>query len=1614
MRKRISVSKTGKRIKNKYVLIRFSLRLLVIIVFLYSGAVANIQAAELPDFSIRKDFVFCPGSGFFCPGIWGEAEWLSPPSDRYCINDTLHSTSLCILKISNPRYTKNPDDTLTIEFEYLVHDYSLVDYHYTSGHTGRVYLNVWIDWDGDKVWEPEEKVIHKCLFPNPSYLHVITISDTVPIPEKFTNPTWMRIYTSDMRDDKTEPCWLEGGIWGDVYDRQIYIEMPDLRINSSDISIEPYIPGWYDLESPPSIISVTVHNDGDEKAKHVEVNFVQWLGDVKLDKSTKILNEIPAGGSKKVSVEWPINPDRMDFIEVEVDPNTKIKELKEYNNKATTGKVTGIVLEKSDSINPLELAKIEFQQKIGGKWETKWVTFTNTAGFYNIITNMKGFEEERETRINCILEFSPDKAEHIIKIRLINDSEWGYDLKPKPDAKPISKSVNLPFYKGIYCMADGISFTPQEGGSVYQAIVNAYQYFIHPTVNFEPTDRIDVEVGDIDLYTSFFIYETNTIHIRDKDIKANMGYGKHASAHEYAHAVSQTWHLPYGPPKYNPENALDENWANFASCLARANTTMPVAPNHFINLEQDNIRFGQQQIQVIGIPFIVNYLMYSLADVWWDLDSRDCCWPKGIIKSHDQFPNNVVETLRIDHPKSTKLFYLDYRERTTQKPKNIKWVFRQHGYNTTGWPPAGPGDPDLFTDSFNDYKVDIDGDGFAEYLNIDVGLNLTAPGNYSVYGFLKDSGRERYCFAINETFLNSGINNVTLHFDGNCIFQQKLEGSLTLTGVYLADENWTEIDYRIDIYNTSIYNFTEFMRPTIYTTGTYTDYGMDLDGNGLYDSLAINVTVNVSTSDTYIIGGSLFEVTGNHIDDFSDSFNLSEGEHSVQIRFDGDSIYANRVNGSYVLKGPGISDLNEQTIYYDPITFVTNTYDYTQFQTPNGAFVGVPTVQGVDNDNDTLYDYLEVNVSLNITSDGDYSIIGHLANETGYGISTTNNYSYLSGGVQTLSLTFGGKTIRRNRVDGPYVLTISLYDDSHIDKITYTTSLYNYTEFQIAPADYFDITYADYGADPDGNGLYDYLTVDMNVSTIKPGNYVIRGYLYDENDSFVAHDAITSYIDEQPRRVQLNFIGQRIWSTHILNGNYTLELLIYDDNSTRVAELMSAYVTSPYDYTEFEGAYLQSVSDYGVDRDNNGLYEQVVIEALIGTNVARNVTVKAELSDANENKITAIQNLTYVDVGTQPVLLHFDGVIFKNSMDGSYNVELVLKDEDDNVLDSRSYETSVYNSSDFQRLIELTGYYSDNGTDLDGDGFFDNLTIDIGVFVTNFSKPLNLSVTRARLVDHRGEEIARAENTTMLQDDDQTILLSFNGTAIYEHRVAGPYYLRDVYIYHTAEPHDSDFARDAYTTKAYNYSDFGENLYLPPVADADGPYAGFDWQPITFDGSRSYDPEGMPLTYYWDFGDGTNGTGVSLTHIYAQEGTYNVSLIVRDATQNSTPYTTTATIEKGTFLGETSDSGVDTDSDGLYNFLSVEVQITSLLARDIILKVKLFDGQGNLISETQGSNNLDVGSYLVTIDFDGSTVFGHGEDGPYIVGLVLEDVNEKVLDNKNHTTSAYNYTDFQL
>ena len=130
-----------------------------------------------------------------------------------------------------------------------------------------------------------------------------------------------------------------------------------------------------------------------------------------------------------------------------------------------------------------------------------------------------------------------------------------------------------------------------------------------------------------------------------------------------------------------------------------------------------------------------------------------------------------------------------------------------------------------------------------------------------------------------------------------------------------------------------------------------------------------------------------------------------------------------------------------------------------------------------------------------------------------------------------------------------------------------------------------------------------------------------------------------------------------------------------------------------------------------------------------------------------------------------------------------------------------------------------------------------------------------------------------------------------------------------------------------------------------PVADAGPPVQGDEGSSFAFSGAASTDPDGGTLSYLWDFGDGAPAaSGVEVSHTYADNGTFTVTLTVSDGTDQSSA-TTTATVR------------------------NVAPVVTLALGADPVLAGQLFTAAGSFADP-----GADVWSALVSYG-DGPNIF---------------------------------------
>lgn len=123
-----------------------------------------------------------------------------------------------------------------------------------------------------------------------------------------------------------------------------------------------------------------------------------------------------------------------------------------------------------------------------------------------------------------------------------------------------------------------------------------------------------------------------------------------------------------------------------------------------------------------------------------------------------------------------------------------------------------------------------------------------------------------------------------------------------------------------------------------------------------------------------------------------------------------------------------------------------------------------------------------------------------------------------------------------------------------------------------------------------------------------------------------------------------------------------------------------------------------------------------------------------------------------------------------------------------------------------------------------------------------------------------------------------------------------------------------------------------------PVALTTGPYIGIVNESVIFDGTRSYDTDGLILLYTWSFGDGNTAIGEIVNHSYNRSQEFIVTLTVTDNYGKENTTITKIRVNPATI----EDNNQSSKKDGLSitNIVIIIIIIAFALAAIIISKKK--------------------------------------------------------------------------
>ena len=392
--------------------------------------------------------------------------------------------------------------------------------------------------------------------------------------------------------------------------------------------------------------------------------------------------------------------------------------------------------------------------------------------------------------------------------------------------------------------------------------------------------------------------------------------------------------------------------------------------------------------------------------------------------------------------------------------------------------------------------------------------------------------------------------------------------------------------------------------------------------------------------------------------------------------------------------------------------FVARAAPSTAPMSVDEGYIGIPTAEfRTDADGNGLFEALIVRVPIVINVSGRFYLNAWL-NNTGAGNSTDRTFSP---GTYLIDFALPGYRLRISRTDGPYDLTIVLYDPStgFTASRAYRTAAYRWDTFQFLAE--LQGGLSEVAVDANGDGLYNYIDVRGLLNVTRPENYTLRGTLYPKGSGFAVGFAFNR-TGWSPGLSQffLRFSAESI-PTYGVNGPYTVEIQL--ENEYFDVWQTETFDTAPYAASQFyhKPILIQgNLTDHGVDFDGNGLFEVLRIEIPVAVTVQGLYHIRGGLSDPymGGSDIFATHDVV-LSPADHNTTLDFDGLAMLNTPRGlNTNLDVYISEHETSYNIHASAVIGSYPQNVFDNpYADWVGGLRITTPDLNGDGLFDELRV---------------------------------------------------------------------------------------------------------------------------------------------------------------------------------------------------------------------------------------------------------------------------------------------------------------
>ena len=272
---------------------------------------------------------------------------------------------------------------------------------------------------------------------------------------------------------------------------------------------------------------------------------------------------------------------------------------------------------------------------------------------------------------------------------------------------------------------------------------------------------------------------------------------------------------------------------------------------------------------------------------------------------------------------------------------------------------------------------------------------------------------------------------------------------------------------------------------------------------------------------------------------------------------------------------------------------------------------------------------------------------------------------------------------------------VPLQDENYLINNKVKTSL-------LVPGALLNNNNVDYLIDIGDDGKYDFLAVSIGLEVFEAGYYSLSLDL----ESYLGVQLYPSAFESEELNINDNnitiLIPLHLIKKFELSGPYKIKNIELRKFEDRLDSNEDGFVTGAYNYNDFRDSakvILNSFYDYGLDENENGLYDYLVINFSVDIPVAGDYSVFGNLAELRGvaggirkvRQEIGMFRFTAEELGIYNVSIKFLGIdIRKSKLDGPYTLESVQIYSDfleDSVSDV--YATNEYSYTDFETFTNI-------------------------------------------------------------------------------------------------------------------------------------------------------------------------------------------------------------------------------------------------------------------------------------------------------------------------------------